>query len=43
MTPNAVTGFSFGVCLVLDISVDIFIASLHVFFYIMIVYLVIAQ
>ena len=28
---SAVSGFSVGVCRVLDISIDIFIASLHVF------------
>ena len=39
---SAVSGFSVGVCHVLDISIDIFIASLHVFFYLMIVYLAIA-
>ena len=39
---SAVSGFSVGVCRVLDISIDIFIASLHVFFYLMIVYLAIA-
>ena len=39
---SAVSGFSVGVCRVLDIFIDIFIASLHVFFYLMIVYLAIA-
>ena len=40
--PVAVIGFSLGVCHVLYIFIDIFIASLHVFFYLIIVYLVIA-
>ena len=42
MTSNAVSGISLGVCRVLNISVEIFIANLHVFFYLMIVHLVIA-
>ena len=42
MTSNAVSGLSFGVCRVLVIFIDIFIAGLHVLFYFMIVYLVIA-
>ena len=42
ITSSAVSGFSFGVCRVLDISIDIFIASLHVCFYLMIVCLVMA-
>ena len=42
MTSSAVSGFFVGVCCVLDIFIDIFIASLHVFFYLMIVYLAIA-
>ena len=41
ITSNAVSGFSFRVCRVFDISIEIFIASLHVVFYLMIVYLVI--
>ena len=39
---SAVSGLSFGVCRVLHISIDIFIASLYVFFYLMIVYSVFA-
>ena len=37
MTPVLWVVSLFGVCRVLDISIDIFIASLHVFFYLMIV------
>ena len=40
MTSSTVSGLSVGVCRVLDIFIDIFIASLHVFFYLMMVYLV---
>ena len=42
MTSSAVSAFSFGVCHVFDISIDIFLAILRVFLYLMIVYLVIA-
>ena len=42
MTSNTVSGLSCGLCRVLHISIDIFIISLHVFFHLMIVYLVLA-